>query len=180
MPPKRAPPDAGHQRTPSTRSVRRRVSPASHSPAATRSLRHIPPDSPVWADPATNCLSLGLNPSDTIHSGVICDKCLYFWEQKLSWNLDNLANEERSGSRMICERPFDCSKDETNSKYKYKLKARDKLKGLFASPGLSVSPATEPVMRSSIGPSGPVDKSTTNRGPLKLFNDNGSISPGGP
>ena len=142
MPPKRPPPGATHQFTPPTRSLRRRVLPPSQSPAATRPLRHIPPDSTEWADQRTTCLSLGLNPSDATHGSVTCDKCLLFWEKKLRWNVANLANEERSGYRMECERPFDCSDAEFNPKYKYKVQTRDKFKSLFNSPGLVVSPAT--------------------------------------
>ena len=173
MPPKRSPPNAYH--TPSQRSIRHRVSPASHSPAATPSLRHIPLDSPEWVDPGTTCLSLGLNLSGETHAGVICNNCLFFWEKKLRHDVANLANEERS-VRMMCERPFDCSDSEKNSKYKYKFQHRDKLKSLFTLPGLVSSPA-EHIMPSSRGRSGPsLDKNTTNRGPLKLFESNGSMT----
>ena len=178
MPPKRRPPDPSppgeiSQRTPSTRFVRSRVSPASLSPAAIHSLRHIPPDSLEWADPQRTCLSLGLNPIDSTHAGVICDKCKFFWDKKLRSNISNLANVERTGRRLICEHPFDRSDVETNSRYNYKLRTRDKLKRLFASPDVVVSPATETVTPSIKGSSGRVDKSTNNRGPLKLFNDDG-------
>ena len=98
-----------------------------------------------------------------------------FWEKKLRYDVANLANEERS-VRMMCERPFDCSDAEKNSKYKYKVEHRDKLKSLFASPGLVSSPA-EHITPSSRGRSGPVlDKNTTNRGALKLFESNGSMT----
>ena len=73
---------------------------------------------------------------------------------------------------MIYERPFDFGHDKNNSKYKYKLQTWDKLKRLFAAPGLVVSPATDHVIRpSSRGvrttleqPSDSIDKSTSNRG----------------
>ena len=98
-----------------------------------------------------------------------------FWEKKLCYDVANLANEERS-VRMMCERPFDCSDAKKNSKYKYKVQHRDKLKSLFALPGLVSSPA-EHIMPSSRGRSGPsLDKNTTNRGPLKLFESNGSMT----
>ena len=170
MPPKRPPPGTNQLRTPSQRSVRPRVSPASRSLTATPSLRHILPDSPAWADPRTTCLSLGLDPSDATHKDVICNKCFYFWESKLRSDISNLAHEQRSVRRTICERPFDCSDAEQNSKYKYKALTRDKLKSLFASPGLVVFPAIQHVTPSSRGvcssteqPSGLVDKSTTRR-----------------
>jgi len=115
MPPKRRSPGAHDLCTPSTRPVRRRISPASHSPAATPSLRHIPRDSPEWADPGTTCLSLGLNPSNADHSGVTCNNCKFFWEKKLGCNVANLANEERSSRRMMCDRPFDCSDTGNNN-----------------------------------------------------------------
>ena len=109
MAPKRPSPGACEQHTPPQRSVRSRVTPTSHSRRETPNLRHIHPDSPEWTDPRTTCLSLGLDPSDTIHAGVICNKCLFFWERKLRGDVANLANKERSGRRMTCERPFDCS-----------------------------------------------------------------------
>ena len=84
----------------------------------------------------------------------------------------------------MCERPFDHSDAKNHSKYKYKLQTWDKLKRLFAAPGLVVSPATEHVVRpSSRGvrttleqPSDSVDKSTSIRGATKIFNDNGSLT----
>ena len=84
----------------------------------------------------------------------------------------------------MCERPFDCGHNKNNSKRKYKLQTRDKMKRMFAAPGLVVSPATGHVVRpSSRGvrttpeqPSDSVDKSTSNRGATKIFNDNGSLT----
>ena len=78
---------------------------------------------------------------------------------------------------MICERPFDHRDVEKNSRYKYKVEHRDKLKSMFAPPGLVVSPATVHATPSSSGRSGRVAKSTTTkRGALKLLNDDGSIT----
>ena len=61
---------------------------------------------------------------------------------------------------------------------------RDKLKRLFAALGLVLSPATEHIVRpSSRGvrttseqPSDSVDKSTSNRGATKVFNNNDSLT----
>ena len=101
---------------------------------------------------------------------------LIFGESKLRCDISNLAHAERSGRRMTCERPFDCSDAEKNSRYKYKVEHRDKLKSLFASPGLVSSPA-EHITPSSRGRSGPVlDKNNTNQGALKFFESDGSMT----
>ena len=176
---------AKQARTPSLRSVRRRVLGTGPSPTAFCHLRHIPPGSPEWTDPRTTCLIVGLDPSGVIHHSVTCDKCKLFWEQKLCCDVVNMVNEEGSGRRMMYERPFDCSDAKKNPKYNYKLQTRDKLRSLFAATGLVDSPATEHfVTPSSRGvrntlehPSGSVNKPTSNnRGATKSFNDNGSLT----
>ena len=68
-------------------------------------------------------------------------RMLVLGDRKLHCDVANLANKERSGRRMVCERPFGCSDTKKNSKYKYKLQTRNNLKRLFAAPGLVVSPA---------------------------------------
>ena len=124
---KRPSPGAEPLRTPSQPPRQTYVSSASLPVNSGPALRSLPVNSSVWALKSNTCLSLGLDPSESSHSAVICNKCTHYWETKLRRNVKLTPQRQRS-VRMSCERPFDCA--DTADPYKRRL--CDRFKSLFS------------------------------------------------
>ena len=89
-------------------------------------MRKYSPDSPVWTDEATTCLSFGLCPIHPEHQPVVYKNCIWFWEKKLKYGniKHNLAKRSR---RSTCDRPFDFSDDAEEGKQHARARIRELL-----------------------------------------------------
>ena len=149
-------------------------------------MRKYSPDSPVWTDEATTCLSLGLCPIHPDHQPVVCKNCIWFWEKKLKHGKLNHNSAKRS-RRSTCDRPFEFSDDAEEGKQHARERIRELLTTSDPSDGLSVEivdvtcPTPEPKRTKSSLPAAVSvtrsDREKPRRGSPRMCNEMGRLSP---